>query len=68
MQPVMAIKYSRSCIEPMSVEEVCSRMRNSEDIAESNGGRNKYSLPAYLQSIIVVPSYSSSGKQHRLRQ
>jgi len=52
----------------MSVEEVCSRMRNSEDMAESNGGRNKYSLPAYLQSIIVVPSYSSSGKQHRLRQ
>jgi len=56
--------------EQISVEEVGSRVRNLENIIEGNSRRNKYSLPAYQQSIIVLPSYSGGGggKQQRRQQ
>jgi len=70
---IIIIAINVYCIweEEISVQRSVSRARNPADIVEGNGGRNKYSLPAYLQSIIVVLWYSgsssSSSKQERRR-
>jgi len=53
------------------VKEVCCRppeRSDLKDMAEDNGVRNKYSLAAYLQFIIVEASYSSSSSRDGSKQ